>query len=267
MRVKEVGLILLPLLVISVSAEITWARLRHRAAFAIPDSLCNVSIAVVGHALKPVSAAWSFFVLSFFEPLQLFRLPSTVWAFLVSFVIVDFAYYWYHRWSHQWPFLWSFHYTHHSSTWFNFTTALRLNWMAKFITPVAFAPLVILGLSPMFLVAALALNLFLQFFLHTTAIGPLGQFEGTLLNSPSAHRVHHGLNDSYIDKNFAGVFIVWDRLFGTYEPETEPVIYGVTNGSQGNNPFVVQFLPLWRYIQGSWRSGRPTASTLAAPFG
>lgn len=267
MNVKEVGLALLPLLVISVSAEITWARLRHRAAFAVPDSVCNISIWVVGYALKPIAAAWSFLVFSFCESFQILRMPSTGWSFLVAFLMVDFAYYWYHRWSHRSPLLWSLHYTHHSSKWFNLTTALRLNWMAKFITPVAFAPLVILGLSPLFLVTALALNLFLQFFLHTTAIGRFGQFEGTLLNTPSAHRVHHGSNEAYIDKNFGGVFIIWDRLFGTYEPETEPVIYGVTNGSQGNNPLVVQFLPLWRYIQGSWRSGRPTASTLAAPFG
>ena len=104
------------------------------------------------------------------------------------------------------------------------------------------------------------MGLLYQLFLHTEAIGRLGRFEGKLLNTPSAHRVHHGRNRQYIDKNYAGVFIVWDRLFGTYEPEVERVQYGVTTGFVGHNPLVVQFQPLWKYIRGEWRREKHVAS-------
>lgn len=151
------------------------------------------------------------------------------------------------------------HYTHHSSPWLNFTTALRLNWISKFISPLFFAPLVLLGISPAFIIASLALGLVWQFFLHTEAIGRLGWLEGKLLNTPSAHRVHHGRNVQYIDRNFAGALIIWDRLFGTYEPEAERVRYGVSSGFAGHNPLVIQFLPLWKYIRGQWYAGKQIA--------
>jgi sterol desaturase/sphingolipid hydroxylase (fatty acid hydroxylase superfamily) len=198
--------------------------------------------------------------MSLIEPLQVFRLPDTAWAFLVTFVIADFAYYWYHRLSHEVPLLWTMHHTHHSSPWMNFTTAMRLNWIAKFVSPVFFAPLVLLGLSPEFLALSLTLGLLFQFFLHTEVIGRLGWFEGKLLNTPSAHRVHHGSNTQYIDKNFAGVFVVWDRLFGTYTREEEPVRYGVTTGFVGHNPLVVQFKLLSQYIRGEWRREKTIAA-------
>ena len=103
---------------------------------------------------------------------------------------------------------------------------------------------------------SLALGLFYQFFLHTEAVGRLGWLEGKLLNTPSAHRVHHGSNSAYIDRNYVGALIVWDRLFGTYAPETEKVRYGVTTGFVGHNPFVVQFAPAWKYLRRDWKRER-----------
>ena len=215
---------------------------------------------VVGNRLlKPMAVAWNFVALSFFEVLQVYSLPNAVWAVAVTFVIADCAYYWYHRLSHEVPWLWAMHHTHHSSPWMNFTTALRLNWVAKFVSPLFFAPLVVLGLSPTVLAASLALGLILQFFLHTEAIGRLGWFEGKLLNTPSAHRVHHGSNPQYIDKNYGGVLIIWDRLFGTYQPEEERVRYGVTTGFIGHNPLRAQFGPLLKYMRGQWQVEKQVA--------
>jgi sterol desaturase/sphingolipid hydroxylase (fatty acid hydroxylase superfamily) len=239
--------------VTAILAEVAWSRWRGRRVYNLGESLSNLAMMAVNRLLRPVVLAWSLFVLSLLEPLQPFRLPNTGWAFLLTFLVTDFAYYWYHRLSHELPLLWTMHHTHHSSPWLNLTTAMRLNWVAKFVGPLFFAPLMLLGMSPAHIIASLALGLAWQFFLHTEAIGRLGWLEGKLLNTPSAHRVHHGCNARYIDKNFAGALIVWDRLFGTYEPEHEPVCYGVTSGFAGHNPLVIQLLPLWKYIRGEWR--------------
>jgi sterol desaturase/sphingolipid hydroxylase (fatty acid hydroxylase superfamily) len=120
----------------------------------------------------------------------------------------------------------------------NLTVAYRLNWLSALLTPFVVAPLVIVGFPFEFVIASFAINLLYQFFLHTEAIGKLGFIEGVLA-TPSAHRVHHGSNDEYIDKNFGGVLIIWDRLFGTYEVEKEKPVYGVTTGFISNNPFVL----------------------------
>ena len=107
------------------------------------------------------------------------------------------------------------------------------------------------------------LGLFYQFFLHTEAVGPLGWFEGKFLNTPSAHRVHHGSNSLYIDRNYAGALILWDRLFGTYQAEVEPVRYGVTTGFVGHNPLVIQLAPLWKLLRGDWKREKEIAAERA----
>lgn len=254
-------LLLLPVIVICIAAELRWSRRTGRSVYALRESMSNLLIMAVNRVLKPFTLAWSVMLLSLLEPLQVFTLSDGVGSFLLTFVVADFAYYWYHRFSHEVPALWSMHHTHHSSPWMNFTTAFRLNWVAKFVGPLFFMPLVLLGLSPTYLGASLFLGLFFQFFLHTEAVGKLGAFEGAVLNTPSAHRVHHGSNPQYIDKNYGGVFIIWDRLFGTYEPEVETVRYGVTTGFVGHNPVTVQFQPLLKLLQGKWRVEKDLAKS------
>jgi sterol desaturase/sphingolipid hydroxylase (fatty acid hydroxylase superfamily) len=251
--VQDIGFIVAAVFVTSVAAELIWSRVAGHGVYSLKESLSNLGMMIVGNGLRPAATAWTLLVLSLLEPLGPVRMPETGWTFLVAFVVVDLAYYWYHRLSHEVPLLWSIHHTHHSSPWMNLTTAVRLNWIGKFISPVFFAPLVLLGLPATFVTASLAIGLLYQFSLHTRAIGRLGRFEGAVLNTPSAHRVHHGSNARYIDRNYAGVFIIWDRLFGTYQPEDEPVKYGVTTGFVGHNPLVVQFQPLWKYLRGKWR--------------
>jgi sterol desaturase/sphingolipid hydroxylase (fatty acid hydroxylase superfamily) len=251
-----------------VLMEATWSRVTARRVYNLKESLSNFSMALVNAALKPLTLAWIVFIASLVEPLQVIPLPKTVWTFLATFVIADLAFYWYHRLSHEMPVLWTMHHTHHSSPWMNFTTAMRLNWIAKFVSPLFYIPLVVLGIPAEFLGSSLALGLMFQFLLHTEAVGKLGRFEGKLFNTPSAHRVHHGSNTKYIDRNYAGVFIVWDRMFGTYQPEEEPVRYGVTSGFVGHNPLVVQLQPIWKYICGNWRREKqPVAERTASRQG
>jgi sterol desaturase/sphingolipid hydroxylase (fatty acid hydroxylase superfamily) len=136
--------------------------------------------------------------------------------------------------------MWAFHLVHHTGSKMNLTTAYRLNWLGALISPIFFIPLALLGFPSDFIVLSYGLNLFYQFFLHTEAVGRLGPLEG-LIDTPSAHRVHHGSNPEYIDRNFGGVFIFWDRLFGTYQPETVRPKYGITSGPVGHNPFKLIF--------------------------
>jgi sterol desaturase/sphingolipid hydroxylase (fatty acid hydroxylase superfamily) len=258
--VQDIGFIVAAVFVTSVAAELIWSRVAGHGVYSLKESLSNLCMMIVGNGLKPAATAWTLLVLSLLEPLQAVRMSATGWTFLVTFLVVDFAYYWYHRLSHELPLLWAIHHTHHSSPWMNLTTAVRLNWIGKFLSPLFFAPLVLLGLPATFVTASMAIGLLYQFPLHTRAIGRLGRFEGTILNTPSAHRVHHGSNARYIDRNYAGVFIIWDRLFGTYRPEDEQVRYGVTTGFVGHNPLVVQFQPLWKYLCGKWRSEKQNVS-------
>jgi sterol desaturase/sphingolipid hydroxylase (fatty acid hydroxylase superfamily) len=128
-----------------------------------------------------------------------------------------------------------------------------LNWLGNFISPLFYIPLVLIGFSPEIVATSLAVSLFFQFFLHTEVVGKLGFLEGLFFNTPSAHRVHHGSNEKYIDKNYGGMLILFDRLFGTYQSEEENVKYGVTTGFLSHNPIVINFSPLLQFLKGSWK--------------
>ncbi|MEM7705852.1 MAG: sterol desaturase family protein [Pseudomonadota bacterium] len=255
----DVERILVAVFLVLVICELLWSKRLGRKVYSAGDTLANFSVAVVGALLKPLALAWTYTFLTFVEPYQLFRLEASALNIVGTFILVEFAYYWYHRMLHEVPAMWTLHHTHHSSPWFNFTTAVRLNWISKFVSPLYFMPLTLLGFSPLWIALSLGLGLLYQLFLHTESLPKLGWFEGKLLNTPSAHRVHHGSNSAYIDKNYGGALIIWDRLFGTYQPETEPVRYGVTTGFMGHNPLAIQLQPLFRLLRGELRRERQLA--------
>jgi sterol desaturase/sphingolipid hydroxylase (fatty acid hydroxylase superfamily) len=151
---------------------------------------------------------------------------SSTWSWIAAFVLVDFAYYWFHRASHRVNFIWATHIVHHQSEEYNLTVALRQSWIQGLFSMVFYLPLATLGIPLEVALGAIALNTIGQFWFHTRAIGRMGWLE-LVLNTPSHHRVHHGRNPKYLDKNYAGVLIVWDRLFGTFVREEEEPVYGV----------------------------------------
>ncbi|MCA0356223.1 MAG: sterol desaturase family protein [Proteobacteria bacterium] len=166
------------------------------------------------------------------------------WTWVLGFVAVEFAYYGFHRASHRVRWLWASHAVHHSSEQMTLLSSLRLGWTNLLSAGWAFyVPLILIGFDPKLVVLLLTLNLRYQFFLHTEAKISLGPLEW-LLNSPSHHRVHHGRNDAYLDCNYGGVLIVFDRLFGTFRPEREdePVEYGLKGRTADANPFKL----VWR---------------------
>jgi sterol desaturase/sphingolipid hydroxylase (fatty acid hydroxylase superfamily) len=186
------------------------------------------------------------------------RVDPHLWPAWVALLFADdLAYYWFHRAHHEVRVLWASHVVHHSSQYFNFSTALRQTW-TPFSSIPFFVPLALLGFPPWMLVLQQSINLLYQFFLHTERIDRLPRLVEAVLNTPSHHRVHHGMNGRYIDRNYGGMLIIWDRLFRTFEPEGERVIYGLTHQLRSHNPVVVathEYVALWQDLTGAsrWR--------------
>jgi len=165
---------------------------------------------------------------------------GTSWlGWSVALVGWDLIFYAEHRLSHEIRFFWASHVNHHSSLEFNLSTALRQPWTA-FQTAIMVAPLALLGVRPDLIVLSGAINLLYQFWIHTELVDRLGPLEW-VLNTPSHHRVHHGSNPRYLDRNYGGVLIVWDRLFGTFQAEDEPVVYGLTRNIGSYNLWTIAF--------------------------
>ena len=253
-------------------AEIGWNLLRNRSA-ALWENGANALVAI-GYVLVERSAFGLLFFLGLLavEPFALWALPVTPLTWISALVGVDFLYYWEHRFEHEVRALWTYHSVHHSSPEFDLTTAYRLSWVESAFLWVFFSPMILLGFPPAQTVIAVAVMVTYQTWIHTQRIDRLGLLEG-VLNTPSAHRVHHGRNPEYLDKNYGGIFMIWDRLFGTYEPEGAPVDYGITKPLQSVNPFVIQFREFAsiardcvraRSIGSLWATlfGRPTAVVL-----
>jgi alkylglycerol monooxygenase len=163
----------------------------------------------------------------------------------------DHQYYWYHRSSHHVRLLWAGHITHHSSQRYTFGTALRQSWMAPLITPIFWIPLLLVGFHPLHIYFVHGLNLFYQYWVHTETVRKLGVLEW-VLNTPSHHRVHHGTNAQYIDKNHAGILIIWDRLYGTFEPEVEQVRYGITEQLTSHHVLHIQTHEFRKVFREAW---------------
>ena len=152
------------------------------------------------------------------------------WAWILAFVLDDFFYYVFHRAAHRVRWFWASHVIHHSSQHYNLSTALRQTWTGVFSLSFLFrVPLVFIGFPPAMLLFVGGLNLIYQFWIHTEAIGRMPKWFEAVMNTPSHHRVHHGVNPRYLDANYAGVFIIWDKMFGSFVPERddEPVRYGI----------------------------------------
>ena len=200
---------------------------------------------------------------------RLYTMPlNETWPWIVLILGQDFCYYWMHRADHSVRWLWATHSVHHSPNSLNLSAAYRLGWTARLsFAPVFFAPLVLFGFSPLLVGAVLAANLFYQFWLHATWMPRLGPLEW-VFNTPAHHRVHHASNPEYLDANFGGVLIVFDRMFGTFVAERPGVTirYGLVEPLRSNNPLVIG-LHEWYAISRDILASRSVRSVLRAAFG
>ncbi|WP_375289832.1 sterol desaturase family protein [Qipengyuania sp.] len=228
----------IPLFVGLVLAEMIWARRNRPEAYEAKDTLVSLAFGL-GSTVAGALFGGAFLLLYLW--LYQFRVfdfgPEwwmVWWAWPVCFVLDDLAYYWVHRFGHRVRWFWASHVNHHSSQHYNLSTALRQTWTG-FLT-LGFLlklPLVLLGFHPVMIAICAGFNLIYQFWIHTEAVGRMPRWFEAVMNTPSHHRVHHATNPRYLDRNYAGVFIVWDKLFGTFEPEVtvaeggERIRYGI----------------------------------------
>ena len=243
------------LLAIIIELFVNWRKQKgyYRSNDAINSISAGMLDTTLGYFTKVLPMiGWGFALqnLSFFEmPLAWFDASLrglALWA--LAAIAWDFLYYWFHRFSHEISILWAAHAVHHQSEEYNLSTALRQTSTGFLFGWIFYLPLFVIGFPLEVVLTVNAVNLLYQFWVHTRLIGRLGPLEAVMM-TPSHHRVHHAQNERYIDKNYGGMFIVWDRLFGTYEPESDedPVIFGVRKPLASWNPFWAN-LPVYDYL-------------------
>ena len=184
-----------------------------------------------------------------YDSFRLLEIPIVWWSFVLLFFADDFAYYWFHRISHECRLFWASHVVHHSSKHYNLSTALRQTWSGGFYTFVFWLWLPLLGFHPAMIMLQMSISLLYQFWIHTEAINKMPKWFEAIFNTPSHHRVHHGSNPIYLDRNHAGILIIWDKLFGTFQPEleSERVNYGLVKNINTFNPIKIAFIE-WVYM-------------------
>lgn len=204
---------------------------RASKGYELRDSVTSLSLGLIKLLMMTVCALYTVPLFAWVYEQRVFTLsPFAWWTWVLLFFADDFTYYWYHRLAHRVRLLWSEHVNHHSSEHYNLSTALRQSTLGPVFTFVYWLPLAWLGFHPAAIAVQFGLNLLYQFWIHTETVGQLGWFE-KIFNTPSHHRVHHGSNGIYLDRNYAGILILWDRLFGTFQPERidVPVRYGLVH--------------------------------------
>ena len=259
MEFAKPTLIAIPFFILTVALE-WWAVKTQRAAgrYDTKDAITSLAMGLGSVAVDTVFAFVGTYLLMLFWPHHLFEIPVTWWSFLLVFVGYDLIYYWKHRLAHTVRWWWSEHVTHHSSTHYNLTTALRQPWFGPLTGLVIIsAPLVLLGFHPAFIAFSAGVNLVYQYWIHTEAIRKLPSWFEAVMNTPSHHRVHHATNARYLDANYAGVFIIWDRIFGSFVPELEHdrPVYGIVTPLGEYNPLIVAYHGLFELLRDCWNDG------------
>jgi alkylglycerol monooxygenase len=231
----------IPFFFLAMGIEIWLDRYKQTKLYRLNDSITNLSAGtsqqVVGIFLKVLTLGVYEAVYANFA---FFKVPHVWWSWVVAFVLYDLCYYWAHRMSHEVNLFWSGHVVHHQSEEYNLSVALRQSWFQGVWTAPFYLPMALLGFDTAQLIVVGGINLIYQFWIHTEFIDRMGILE-EFMNTPSHHRVHHGRNPKYIDKNHAGTFIIWDRLFGTFQREEERPVYGITTPVNSWNPVWANF--------------------------
>lgn len=227
-----------PVFFVLIGLELAWSAWKGYGLYTLSDSITNISCGI-GQQLTGILFKTALFFLYYwlYEHARIFSIPSSGFWWIALFILVDFCYYWFHRMGHEINAIWATHIVHHQSEEYNLTVALRQSWFQGFFSSLFYLPLAILGFDPLVTITVIAFNTLYQFWIHTELIRTMGWFE-LIFNSPSHHRVHHGSNPEYIDKNHGGTLIIWDRLFGTFAAEKAKVVYGITTQFRSWNPFV-----------------------------
>ena len=219
-----------PFFILLIVIEMIWAKRRSPEKYEPKDTLTSllfgVGSSVAGLLLGGLAVGFALWAFEF----RIATIPFVWWAWITCFVLDDFFYYIFHRAAHRVRWFWASHVNHHSSQHYNLSTALRQTWTGVISLSFIFRlPLVFIGFDPRMILFVGGVNLIYQFWIHTEAVNRLPKWFEAVMNTPSHHRVHHATNPRYLDRNYAGVFIIWDKMFGTFtsEVEDEQIRYGI----------------------------------------
>jgi len=242
-----------PVMVTLVLIEYVLRVNKMRKSYDGKDAFAAALVGVGNLVSSALVKAAMFAVVLFFYNSVPWYIPHTWWSYVLCLVAIDFCRYWAHRVAHEQRFWWATHVTHHSSEQYNFTVSFRLSWM-QHIKVVFYLPAVMMGFDPFVFFICNQIEVLYQFWIHTELIGKLPRPIEFIFVTPSHHRVHHARNDQYLDKNYGSTFIVWDRMFGTFQPEAEAADYGILKPVNSYNPVYLVFhefidigRDLWRY--------------------
>lgn len=245
--------IAIPVYFLLIGIELIVHRVQAVKSYRLNDAItninCGVTSQVTGAFLKVLSIGVYTLI---FEKFRIIELPNTALVWIMAFISYDFFYYWAHRMSHQVNLFWGGHSVHHQSEEYNLSVALRQSSTQTIWTFAFYIPMAIAGVHPILLVSVSGFNLLYQFWIHTESINKLPRWFEAIFNTPSHHRVHHARNPKYIDKNHAGTFIVWDKLFGTFKAEEERPVYGITKNLNSWNPIwanIAHYSDMWSDVK------------------
>ena len=234
----------IPFFVFAMLLEFFVASAKNIKSYTAKDAFSSIAMGLGNVFIGLVSKLFVFAALYYvYENLRIFTIPITWWSFIILFFLDDFSYYWFHRTSHENRFFWASHVVHHSSKHYNLSTALRQTWTGSFYSFIFWLWLPLIGFHPGMIIFQMSISLLYQFWIHTELIQKMPKHIELFFNTPSHHRVHHGSNPIYLDKNHAGILIIWDKLFGTFQPElkSEKVKYGLVVNIKTYNPIFIAF--------------------------
>ncbi len=255
---KDIILYAIPVFVFSLITEIGYFRVqqKHHVHYLAKDTVSSLSMGIGNVLVGFVSKAIVFGAIVFVYQFHIFEFDRRVWWYWVLlFFADDLSYYWFHRMSHQIRYFWASHVVHHSSQFYNLGTALRQTWTGNIAGSfLIYLWMPLLGFHPLDVVFMQSVSLLYQFWIHTEAINKMPYWFELFFNTPSHHRVHHGSDVKYLDKNHAGILIIWDRIFGTFQAEEERPQYGLTGNLSTYNIFTIAFHEWKAMLQDVWRA-------------
>ena len=234
----------IPFFVLAMLLEFFVTSAKNIKSYTAKDAFSSIAMGLGNVFIGFVSKLFVFAALYYvYENLRIFTIPIIWWSFIILFFLDDFSYYWFHRTSHENRFFWASHVVHHSSKHYNLSTALRQTWTGSFYSFIFWLWLPLIGFHPGMIIFQMSISLLYQFWIHTELIQKMPKWIELFFNTPSHHRVHHGSNPIYLDKNHAGILIIWDKLFGTFQPElkSEKVQYGLVVNIKTYNPIFIAF--------------------------
>ena len=268
LSVTEVYAIAAPIVLSMILFEALFSSIYNKNLYKKNDTLCTVGLLtgnmLMVFGLKGATLGFHYFLFQF----KLFNLSELMpmWAiWVLTFVIIDLVFYIYHRISHRVNFLWAIHMSHHSSEEMNFAVSFRQAWFGPISKIPFFMVMPLIGFDPTMIAVAGVISTLWGIVGHTQIIGKLGPLEW-IFNTPSHHRVHHGSNAEYIDKNYGNLLIIWDRLFGTFEPEMDKVKYGLVNNVNTYNPTKITLMG-WQEIFKNIKNAPSVSEALYFLFG